>query len=62
MLSENNSMRSIFDRFGAEWEHDEPGVVLTEFDVPPIEAVRIDPELVDEIRAMTREVLRASGS
>jgi CRP-like cAMP-binding protein len=62
MLSENNSMRAIFDRFGAEWERDEPGVVTAEFDVPPIESVRIEPELVSEIRAMTREVVRASGS
>jgi len=62
MLSENDSMRSIFDRYGADWKRDEPGVVVTEFDVPPIESVRIDPELVSEIQAMTREVLRASGS
>jgi len=62
MLSENDSMRSIFDRFGAEWRRDEPGVVVTEFDVPPIESVRIDPELVSEIQAMTREAVRASGS
>lgn len=62
MLAENHAMRSILERFGAEWERDEPGVVTTQFAVPALESLRIDPALVSEIRAMTREVVRASGS
>jgi len=61
LLAENHGMRSILERFGAEWERDEPGVVTTTFEVPNIEDLRIKPDLAEEIRAMTREVVRASG-
>jgi hypothetical protein len=53
-------MRSILERYGAEWEREEPGVVITAFDVPAIDQLRIDPGLADEIRSMTRQVVRAS--
>ena len=62
LLAENHPMRAILDRYGAEWERDEPGVVTTSFDVPGAGQLRLDPKLVDEIRSMTREVVRASGS
>jgi len=61
LLAENNGMRGILERFGPEWEREEPGVVTTTFEVPSIEDLRIKPELAEEIRAMTREVVRASG-
>ena len=61
LLAENHAMRSILERFGAEWERDEPGVVTTVFEVPGIDALRIDMKMAEEIRAMTREVVRASG-
>jgi protein lysine acetyltransferase len=61
LLAENHGMRVILERFGAEWERDEPGVVTTTFEVPSIEELRIEPELAEEIRAMTRDVVRASG-
>lgn len=61
MLAGNHAMRSILERFGAPWRRDEPGVVTTQFDVPAVESLRIDPALADRIRAMTREVVRASG-
>ncbi len=60
-LAENHAMRAILERFGVEWERDEPGVVTTDFEVPTIERLRIDQRMVDEIRSMTREVVRASG-
>ncbi|MGI9123162.1 MAG: GNAT family N-acetyltransferase [Mycobacterium sp.] len=58
LLAENHAMRAILDRYGAEWERDEPGVVTTEFDVP--DTLRISPELAEGIRSMARQVLRAS--
>lgn len=61
MLSENLPMRAILDRYGAEWERDEPGVVTTEFDVPGADALRVEPTVADQIRAVTRQVLRAVG-
>ena len=60
LLSDNLAMRHILDRFGAEWDRDEPGVVITNFDVPEPDQVRIAPELADEIRSVTRQVIRAS--
>lgn len=61
-LAENHSMRAILERFGVKWERDEPGVVTTDFAVPDTGDLRIDASRVDEIRAMTREVVRASGA
>lgn len=61
-LAENHAMRAILERFEVEWERDEPGVVTTDFEVPGIDRLRMDPTIIDEIRSMTREVVRASGS
>jgi len=61
LLADNLRMRTILDRFGAEWEHDEPGVVTTEFDVPSLDELRIDSTTAAEIRSVTRQVVRAVG-
>lgn len=61
VLSDNMPMRTILDRFGARWEREEPGVVVTEFDVPKTDALQIDPVSGDEIRATVRQILRAIG-
>jgi CRP-like cAMP-binding protein len=60
LLAENLAMRAILDRFGAEWERDEPGVVTTEFEVPALDRLRIEPGLAEDVRAMARQVVRAS--
>lgn len=60
LLAENAPMRTILDRYAVEWEREEPGVVVTAFDVPALDELRIDPALADEIRSMTRQVVRAS--
>ena len=60
LLADNLPMRAILDRFGAEWERDEPGVVTTAFEVPDPDRLRIDPALADGIRAMARQVVRAA--
>ena len=61
VLSDNVPMRTILDRFGAHWEREEPGVVVTEFDVPKTDGLQMDPALTAEIRDMARQVLRAIG-
>lgn len=61
VLSDNVPMRTILDRFGARWEREEPGVVITEFDVPTTSVLMIDPALADDIRATVRKVLQAIG-
>lgn len=60
LLAENGPMRAILDRYDVEWEREEPGVVITEFDVPALEKLRIDPVLAEEIRSVTRQVVRAA--
>jgi CRP-like cAMP-binding protein len=61
VLSDNLPMRAILDRFGVHWEREEPGVVITVFDVPKAEVLQIDPVLATEIRGTARQVLRAIG-
>ena len=61
LLAENMAMRSILDRFNANWVRDEPGVVTTEFDVPGNDQLRIEPSVAQEIRVVARQVMRAVG-
>lgn len=61
LLADNMPMRAILDRFGAEYERDEPGVVVTEFEVPDAGEFGIDAQVADQIRSVTRQVLRAVG-
>jgi RimJ/RimL family protein N-acetyltransferase len=61
VLSENYSMRTILDRYGAEWHRDEQGVVTTVIDVPPLRALSIPPKLYREISSLARQVVRAVG-
>jgi CRP-like cAMP-binding protein len=60
LLAENGPMRAILDRYDVEWEREEPGVVITEFDVPALENLRVEPAQAEEIRSVTRQVVRAS--
>lgn len=60
LLSENLPMRAILDRYGADWQREEPGVVITDFAVPSLDQLRIDAALAEQIRAVTRQVVRAA--
>jgi len=59
LLADNLGMRAILDRYGPQWERDEPGVVTTEFDVPGTDELRIAPATAAEIRTVARQVVRA---
>ncbi|MGV9801187.1 GNAT family N-acetyltransferase [Mycobacterium sp. NPDC003449] len=61
VLSDNYAMRKILDRLGATWEREDLGVVTTEVDVPPAETVPFSDDVVAQIRAATRQVIRAVG-
>jgi len=61
LLADNAAMRAILDRYGAQWGRDEPGVVITEFDVPGGDALQIPADVADQIRAVARQVMRAVG-
>ncbi|KKF03190.1 GNAT family N-acetyltransferase [Mycolicibacterium obuense] len=61
VLSDNMPMRAILDRAGAVWHRDDLGVVVTDIDVPKPSDLPFDAELVQQIRGVARQVIRAVG-
>lgn len=61
VLADNLPMRSILNRYGAQWHRDDLGVVTTDFDVPVMRELTMSTELYREIRAAARQVIRAVG-
>lgn len=61
VLSDNLSMRAILDHFGAVWHRDDLGVVTTVIDVPRPPNPPFSPELIKQIQAVTRQVVRIVG-
>jgi RimJ/RimL family protein N-acetyltransferase len=61
VLTDNNAMRAILDRFGADWHRDDLGVVTTAVDVPDARTLRLPATLVKEIRDATSQVIKAVG-
>jgi protein lysine acetyltransferase len=61
VLTDNHPMRAILDRFGAEWQRDDLGVVTTVIDVPDPRSLRLSATLVKKIRGVTYQVIKAVG-
>jgi CRP-like cAMP-binding protein len=61
VLTENHPMRAILDHFGAVWHRDDLGVVTTVIDVPKPPNPPFTPQLVRQIRDVTRQVVRIVG-
>ncbi len=61
VLSDNLAMRKILDRFGAEWQREDLGVVTTVIDVPALRDMSMSRELYREIHSMARQVMGAVG-
>jgi protein lysine acetyltransferase len=61
VLSENYPMRTILDRFGAEWHRDEPGVVTTAIEVPDADSLHLPATLIKQMYDVTRQVIKAVG-
>lgn len=61
VLTDNVPMRAILDRFGAIWQRDDLGVVVTEIPVPSVDDLRLSGELVQQIRDVARQAIRAVG-
>lgn len=59
VLSENYAMRSILNRYGARWESDGPGVVVTVIDVPQGRDLRLPARVSIQIDVATRQMVRA---
>jgi CRP-like cAMP-binding protein len=61
VLSDNVAMRKVLDRFGADWQREDLGVVTTVIDVPTLRDLGISKELYREIHSVARQVLGAVG-
>ena len=61
VLMDNYAMRRIMDRYGAVWQREDLGVVLTEIDVPDVAQLPLTPELTEQICDVARQTIRAVG-
>jgi CRP-like cAMP-binding protein len=61
VLSDNLAMRKILDRFGADWQREELGVVSTVIDVPALRDLSITRKTYREIHGVARQVMSAVG-
>jgi CRP-like cAMP-binding protein len=61
VLSDNVAMRKILDRFDAQWNREDLGVVSTVIDVPALRDLSITRELYREIHGMARQVMGTVG-
>jgi protein lysine acetyltransferase len=59
MLADNVAMRAIMDHYGAAWERDDVGVVITVIDVPDPHDLRLSREMVSAIKHTARQVIRS---
>jgi len=59
VLTDNHPMRAILDRFDADWHRDDLGVVTTIVDVPDPRSLRLPTSLVNKIRGVTAQVIKA---
>jgi RimJ/RimL family protein N-acetyltransferase len=61
VLSDNLAMRKILDRFGAQWQREDLGVVTTVIDVPGLRDLPMSTDLYREIHSVARQVIGAVG-
>ncbi|MBS9535531.1 GNAT family N-acetyltransferase [Mycobacterium sp. M1] len=61
VLSENAPMRAILDHFGAYWERDDPGIVITVLDVPDDDQLPFGRDLADQLKEVGRQAIQAVG-
>ncbi|OHV06310.1 GNAT family N-acetyltransferase [Mycobacterium talmoniae] len=61
VLSDNAPMRAIMDHHGAFWQRDEPGVVTTIIDVPPLTELPLDQHLLEQVEDVARQVIQTFG-
>ena len=61
MLAENAPARALMDNLDAQWERDEPGVVIARAEVPESDDLPFEVRSVSEIRDMACQVIQALG-
>jgi len=58
-FADNTAVRAILDGVGAQWEREDPGVVITTIDVPAPAALPEKLQACDEIAEVARQVVEA---
>ncbi len=61
VLSDNHSMRTVFEKIGARWQRREPGVVTTVFDVATAGALLEDADCAAALERSSRQISDAAG-
>ncbi len=61
MLSANTAMRAILDHYGAAWQREDVGVIVTVIDVPRRRDLGIKSDMADRINRVARQVIEAVG-
>jgi protein lysine acetyltransferase len=61
VLSDNRSMRAVFDKLGARWQRREPGVITTVFDVAAARALLEDADCAAALERSSRQISDAAG-
>ena len=61
MLSENVPMRAIMDRYGAVWQREDIGVIITVIDVPQQRDLSFGRDMAEQIKRVARQVIEAVG-
>ncbi len=61
MLSDNVPMRAIMDHYGAVWEREDVGVIITVIDVPRQRDLIFGRDMADQIKRVARQVIEALG-
>jgi len=61
VLSDNRSMRTVFDKVGAKWRRGDPGVVATTFPVAAARELLRDPETEASLLRSARQIAAAAG-
>jgi protein lysine acetyltransferase len=59
VLADNVAMRTIMDRYGAFWERDDVGVVITVIDVPDPRDLPLSRDMTNKIKHLARQVIQA---
>jgi protein lysine acetyltransferase len=61
VLSDNLSMRAVFDKIGARWQRGEPGIVATKFAVAAARRLIEDPAIEASLLRSARQIGDAAG-
>jgi CRP-like cAMP-binding protein len=61
VLSDNLPMRTIMDHYGAFWERDDVGVVISVIDVPDARDLPLSRDMTSKIKRVARQLIQAVG-